>query len=219
MQSGVYRITNKLNGKMYVGSSKLVHERCEQHFYALSRGVHHNIHLQRAYARDGEASFAFDVLEFCGEDVTCVREQYWIDTLRACDDGYNIARDVVFFNRGVPHTTDARAKMSAARKGKPFTAEHIANNAAARTGLKRSAEFCAANSERMKLRAPSVQTVEGKARISAAHKGKIVSAETRAKMSKARKRRIHSPESNAKRSETMMRRNAEKRERYNGCAL
>ena len=45
--SGIYKITNLLNGKVYVGQSQNVFERKIQHFTALRNGNHENREMQK----------------------------------------------------------------------------------------------------------------------------------------------------------------------------
>lgn len=45
-QSGIYKITNLLNNRVYVGQSQNVYARRIEHFTALRRGVHPNKPMQ-----------------------------------------------------------------------------------------------------------------------------------------------------------------------------
>jgi len=131
MQSGVYIIRNTISGKFYVGSSAVVHERCEQHFYSLSLGTHHNKHLQAAYVKYGERAFVFEVLEHCDEATMYEREQYYLDTLQAVELGYNIAREVLVPPRE-PLSVEAREKIRVAMTGRTISAETRARMSASR---------------------------------------------------------------------------------------
>lgn len=131
MQSGVYIIRNIISGKFYVGSSAMVHERCEQHFYSLSLGTHHNKHLQAAYVKYGEGAFVFEVLEHCDEATMYAREQHYLDTLQAVDLGYNIARQVLVPPRE-PISAEAREKIRVAMTGRVVSAETRAKQSIAR---------------------------------------------------------------------------------------
>jgi len=79
--SGVYKITNKVNGKFYVGSGKSVFNRWLNHASYLSRDVHTGYKLQRAFNKYGFEAFSFEILEL--HDVVNLhkREQYYLDTL------------------------------------------------------------------------------------------------------------------------------------------
>lgn len=90
-QSGIYLITNTTDGKQYVGSSVDMPKRWRIHLNGLRRNTHRNIHLQRAFNRDGESAFTFTILECCSAENLTAREQHWIDALNTVQQGYNIA--------------------------------------------------------------------------------------------------------------------------------
>lgn len=56
---GVYYIQNTSSDKFYIGSSQDIFSRIGSHFYALSKGEHHNIHLQRSYNKNGINTFVW----------------------------------------------------------------------------------------------------------------------------------------------------------------
>ncbi len=78
---GVYKIECNVTQKRYVGSSGDIYKRWYQHRLALKQGVHHSIHLQRAWNRHGEGKFTFAILERCDLAKRFEREQFWIDQL------------------------------------------------------------------------------------------------------------------------------------------
>lgn len=90
-QSGIYAVTNTINGKRYVGSGVDVAGRHRTHRSHLRRNIHFNPKLQHAWNKYGEAAFRFDVLELCPPEQLIEREQYWIDTLDTVANGYNCA--------------------------------------------------------------------------------------------------------------------------------
>lgn len=92
MESGVYKILCKANNKFYIGSSKDLYKRWREHLYNLRKNKHINIHLQRSFNKYGEDSFNFEVVELCDISSILVREQFYIDTLSACDNGFNISK-------------------------------------------------------------------------------------------------------------------------------
>ena len=86
--SGIYKITNLLNGKVYIGQSKNIYLRKQQHFVALRRGYHENKLMQADWNRNSRG-FRFDVVELCPLDKLNDREQYWIQHYDSIEKGYN----------------------------------------------------------------------------------------------------------------------------------
>lgn len=85
---GVYKITNKYNGKSYIGSSVQVASRISNH---MNRDAKR--YPTKPFYKDvnlyGKEGFMFEVLEECSKDKLIEREQYWYDTLHP---QYNIIR-------------------------------------------------------------------------------------------------------------------------------
>lgn len=110
---GIYMIYNVLANKYYVGSSVDIDRRLAGHFAKLRKGVHDNVHLQRAFNRDGEGAFVCGFLEEVEHrnDLTKA-EQVWIDSI----GDYNICK-VAGNTLGWVPTEDTRAKMRAAQSG------------------------------------------------------------------------------------------------------
>jgi len=147
---GIYEIENKLNGKVYGGSSTNVKRRWQQHRAMLQRGIHHCYHLQNAWNEYGEGVFKFTVVEEIEDaDLRIAAEQRWLDTHHAKRDCYNIAitvepsgpmssetkqkmRERMMGNQygegnknhlGCKHTEESKRKMGTANKGRKHTAE------------------------------------------------------------------------------------------------
>jgi group I intron endonuclease len=74
---GIYKITNVINGKVYIGQSQNLINRKNNHFYWLGRNEHHNEYLQKAYNKYGEENFIFEVLE--ESDDLYNRELHWVN--------------------------------------------------------------------------------------------------------------------------------------------
>lgn len=80
ISSGVYRIINNANNKVYIGSSINLNQRKSQHFYALRNNIHRNINLQNDYNKFEINDFVFEILEFTIDLKELInREQYWIN--------------------------------------------------------------------------------------------------------------------------------------------
>ena len=59
----VYKITNKITGKIYVGETTWKHRRWTQHKSQLKRGMHQSRSLQKEYDKYGIDSFEFSVVK------------------------------------------------------------------------------------------------------------------------------------------------------------
>ena len=81
MNSGIYKIENKANNKVYVGSTNNFTRRWLKHRALLRHSKHQNSHLQAAWNKYGESSFTFSIIEYCPVDSLLSREQFYIDTL------------------------------------------------------------------------------------------------------------------------------------------
>lgn len=91
MDSGIYIIRNKKNGKVYIGQSRRIPNREYCHFRSLEKGEHYNKHLQRSYDTYGADAFTFEILEYCDIEKLDEREKYWIKQYDSVDKdhGYN----------------------------------------------------------------------------------------------------------------------------------
>lgn len=81
----VYKITNKLNGKFYIGK----HIQSEKESFDLYYGSGKLI--KSAISKYGKENFKKEILEICNKDNLSEREKYWIDALKALTFGYNLS--------------------------------------------------------------------------------------------------------------------------------
>lgn len=95
MKSGIYRITNTINGKVYIGSAKDFEKRWKRHRNDATAGKHSSILFQRSWDKYGGDSFVFEIVERIEYDKTSIlmREDYWMGVYKSRnpDFGFNLA--------------------------------------------------------------------------------------------------------------------------------
>ena len=74
---GIYKITNQINNKVYIGQADKLDYRKQRHFYQLEQNKHHNEHLQRAFKKYGKYNFMFEIIEETNDLNN--RELFWIN--------------------------------------------------------------------------------------------------------------------------------------------
>ena len=185
----IYKITNSINGKIYVGQTRqTLRRRISQH------KRNKKSFIGRAICKHGWENFKVEILEEC-ETLEKLNEceKFWINKLNCqVPNGYNLTDGGL---NGFVFSEESRAKLSAVHKGKKgrkHTPEELAKISAGRKGKK--------------------QTPESNAKNSAAHLGKKRSEESRAKQSATMKGKKHSEETCAKQSVAMKKYWAKKRE-------
>jgi len=228
--SGIYKITNTINGHLYVGSAVNLRNRHNQHFNGLKRKDHGNPHLQAAFNKYGESAFVFTVIEIVEHKENLIaREQFFIDAL---NPEYNIHR-IANSALGVRRTRETRDKLSRVTKLTWESGTHrkrmseAAKRRAARGISKETSAKLSASSKAMwetrdraipaEMRERISDTLRGHApsnkgkRMSeeqlAKLKGRKTSAETRRKMSEAARKRKASPETRANMRKAQIERN------------
>jgi len=206
MKSGIYSIRNKTDGTIYIGSSAHLVRRLNDHRYLLRRGIHSNIHLQRAWARDGEASFEFTVTAYVAGDQCLIAEQKCLDAFRAIGAKlYNIATCAEASRTGSKWSDEFRARIMPKRAGQWDDPERKARMIEKSKAVRADGSLNAMQSEKMKaywagpkgqaIRAnPRKRSAESRIKVSQSLKGLIKSPETCAKLSASLTGRKFSPE-------------------------
>lgn len=96
----VYKIENKITGKIYIGSTVDFVRRKSEHFGELKRKTHSSKKMQSDYDEYGEKSLVMSVIEECADDIRLDREQYYIDLYDAANKGYNTSDSAYFSKAG-----------------------------------------------------------------------------------------------------------------------
>lgn len=160
----IYKTTNLLNGKIYIGLS--------------TRSVDESIHyygsgslLKAAIDKYGKENFSKEILEsnISDTDTLGERESYWIEHYNATERGigYNIASGGEGGNLGYQHSDSAKEAISEFFTGRPRSEETKSKISEAHQG--------------------KTLTQEHKKKLSNAHRGKKLSKEHRLKMSESAK--------------------------------
>lgn len=118
-ECGIYKIVNKVNGKIYVGQTSNIKKRCKAHLVKLKNEKHCNSYLQNAWNKYGEKNVIFESIEICNVDDLNNREIFWIKKMDSFENGYNLTLGGEG-NRGYVVPTESREKMSKAKKGKQY---------------------------------------------------------------------------------------------------
>ena len=137
--SGIYKITNKTNGKYYVGGSIDLfggagrEGRMKRHRKQLNKRIHANQHLQNAWNKNGEKNFDFVVVETVKRNRVLETEQKYLDIAKGEKDKcYNIIFTASICNlKDIPSW---RKQLSEAGKKKIFTPTHKENISKAKKG-------------------------------------------------------------------------------------
>lgn len=81
-KGGIYKITNLINKKIYIGSSCYIKRRWSEHKSDLNNNSHCNKHLQRAWNKYGEESFSFEIIcHTLHNSHLLAVEQFYLDIL------------------------------------------------------------------------------------------------------------------------------------------
>ena len=89
-EPGIYKLTNLINGKCYIGKSTNVKTRIADHFKSsigiksiADQAVHH------AILKDGFWNWTIEVVIYCDKDKLSELEKYYIDFFKSQEFGYN----------------------------------------------------------------------------------------------------------------------------------
>ena len=90
---GIYKITNKINNKVYIGKSKNISRRWHEHIKSLELGLHHSYKLQEDWNKYGVINFTFEVIEICKKEDLNILEEKHIFGNDSLFSGYNVRNE------------------------------------------------------------------------------------------------------------------------------
>lgn len=114
---GIYKITNIINKKIYIGKSKNIQRRINHHIKDLNKNKHYNTYLQTSWNKYGECNFLFEtIFNSSIESELDNMECYYIKLYNSNNPnfGYNLTSG----GDGGKHTPESVEKMKLSARGK-----------------------------------------------------------------------------------------------------
>lgn len=103
MTNGIYKITNKINGKTYIGQSNNCKRRIQEHQQERDIPIDMWINFL------GKDNFTYEIIESCSLEELDEKEQYYIKLYDSINNGYNI--QIGGFNNSIGEG-NGRAKLT-----------------------------------------------------------------------------------------------------------
>lgn len=120
---GIYKITNMLDNKCYVGLSNNIEKRFYEHKRTLNNNekIVYNPKFQHAWNKYGENNFKFETIHTCQESDLTLYEPYFIKKFKSYykDGGYNMTKGGESMGYGKDHPCYGYTPWN---KGKEITA-------------------------------------------------------------------------------------------------
>lgn len=90
--SGIYKISQNIDNRIYVGSAVKLWTRFLKHIEKLKKDEHGNKYLQNFFNKNKNAIYSFNLIELADLDRLIEREQLWLDQTKCYehDIGFNI---------------------------------------------------------------------------------------------------------------------------------
>lgn len=192
--SGIYKISNIIDDRIYIGSAYKMRKRKNVHIMHLKRGTHHSNYLQNFVSKYGIDSLIFEVIEFCNTQDLIPREQFYLDGLNPIFNMCKIAGNIL----GIKRSDEFKKKCSERMKGNVLSEEtKLKKSIAMKEYHKLHPEFTEkvrqSNRKRTVIHSP-----ETRQKIGFKHKGRITPQDVKDKISKSRTGILHSEESKLK---------------------
>ena len=90
--TGIYKLTNLKNSKVYIGQAVDIGSRWKEHIKAGLGIDTPNSILYNGMREEGVENFTFEILEICPGTQLNNRETYWIEFYRSREHGYNMTK-------------------------------------------------------------------------------------------------------------------------------
>jgi group I intron endonuclease len=120
---GIYKIFNKVTNSCYVGQSRRVKKRVNNHFCDLRKGTHPNPRFQAAFNAYGEEAFDWSLEIKCDstDELDMIEELFLSGEAKFLEENlYNISDFAKTPMRNKTHSEEVRKKISAGRRASTF---------------------------------------------------------------------------------------------------
>jgi len=178
MLSGIYSVTNLINGKRYIGQASTLRERFYRWNYVSKHTyrIRTNNHIKSAFDKYGSDNFKFEIVNICNKEDLNDIEIYYIKAFNSIDNKYGYNHE----GGGNNHKVVSKETRELQRKNAMGNQHHLACRHP--NGKKRGP--------------PSEET---RKKIGDGNRGKIVPEEVRNRISNTCKGIIHDPMTEATR--------------------
>lgn len=86
----IYKITNQINGKVYIGQTKcLPEDRWKQHLQSINHKQIYKKPLVLAFLKHGKENFVFEIIEMVDDSILSEKEKEYIKLYDSYKNGYN----------------------------------------------------------------------------------------------------------------------------------
>ena len=172
---GIYCIRNKINNKVYIGSSKRIKNetidgkniqgRIDRHFQMLQYNRHGRRnkqsmevdHLQLSYNKYGKDAFEWKILLLCKEEDLITWEQYFMDYFKVSDNKYGYNENPRADRMVI--TEKMKEKLRKANLGKKHTEESKRKMSESRKGKKHTEQARKNMSKAQQWQSPLIETI------------------------------------------------------------
>lgn len=171
IKSGIYKITNIINNKYYIGSAYNLYKRFKEHKSALKNNRHHNTQLTRFINKYGLDKLKFELLEACDVLELEFKEQYYISTTKLI---FNETLNVNSCNRGKQLSEEHKQNISKSIKNKNITRSDETKSKISIANKGRVGKYERTDEQKQILKDKVVNNLERNKKISDALKGRKV---------------------------------------------
>lgn len=116
----IYKISNSINNRIYIGSAINYRLRKNRHITQLNNNIHCNKKLQRFVNKYGIDKLKFTIVEECKKDELLNKEQFHINNSNCLKNGFNIL-PIAGSWLNHKHSNLSKQKQSKVKKGKQST--------------------------------------------------------------------------------------------------